>query len=74
MDSRRNKNLLQVCSTLNDPLTAKREITSLLQAMDELDLKAATIVSLQEEKEIEKDSKQIRIVPAWKFLIMDNKY
>ncbi len=42
--------------------------------MDELDLKAATIVSLQEEKEIEKDSKQIRIVPAWKFLIMDNKY
>ena len=74
MDSRRNKNLLQVCSTLNDPLTAKREITSLLQAMDELDLKAATIVSLQEEKEIEKDDKQIRIMPAWKFLIMDNKY
>jgi predicted AAA+ superfamily ATPase len=62
---------VQVCSTLNDPLTAKREITSLLQAMDELDLKAATIVTLQEEKEFEKDNKQIRIVPAWKFFIMD---
>jgi hypothetical protein len=62
---------VQVCSNLNDPITAKREITSLLQAMDELDLKAATIVSLLEEDEIEKDNKKIRIVPAWKFLIID---
>jgi predicted AAA+ superfamily ATPase len=72
-DVRGSKNLLQVCITLDDPLTAKREITSLLQAMDELDLQESTIVSLQEEKEIEKDNKKIRIVPAWKFLIKDHK-
>jgi len=58
-----------VCLSLADPLTKKRELTSLIQAMDELSLTEAAIVTLDEDQQIEKDGKKIRIIPAWKYLI-----
>ena len=38
--------------------------------MDELNMKESTIITLEEEKEIEKNKRKIKIVPAWKYLIM----
>ena len=40
--------------------------------MDELSLTEATIVTLDEDEQIKKDGKNIRIIPAWKYLIMNN--
>jgi hypothetical protein len=69
LDGQKEKHLVQVCLSLADPLTKKREMTSLIQAMDELSLTEATIVTLDEDQQIEKDGKNIRIIPAYKYLI-----
>lgn len=70
-DDQGNKHLVQACFSLRDPLTKKREVSALLQAMDELDLKAAVIVTLEEEDAIEKDDRKINIIPIWKYLVQD---
>jgi len=69
LDGQKEKHLVQVCLSLADPLTKKREMTSLIQAMDELSLTEATMVTLDEDQQIEKDGKNIRIIPAYKYLI-----
>ena len=69
LDSKKKQHLVQVCLTLADPMTEKREMTSLIQAMDELSLTEATMVTLDEDRQIEKDGKNIRIIPAWKYLV-----
>ena len=69
LDSQKKNHLVQVCFSLVDPLTKKREMTSLTQAMDELRLTEATIVTLDEDQQIEKDGKKIRIIPVYKYLI-----
>jgi predicted AAA+ superfamily ATPase len=72
LDGQKKKHLVQVCLSLADTLTKKREMISLDRAMDELRLTEATIVTLDEDQEIEKEGKKIRVIPAWKFLIMNN--
>ncbi len=72
LDNQKKKHLVQVCLSLADPLTKKREITSLTQAMDELRLTEGTIVTLDEDQQIGKGGKKIRIIPAWKYLILNN--
>jgi predicted AAA+ superfamily ATPase len=71
LDDQRNKHLVQVCVSLNEPPTRKREISSLLQAMDELNLNESIIVSLEDDDLIEIEEKKIRVIPAWKYLIND---
>lgn len=72
LDSQKKIHLVQVCLSLADTLTRKREMTALVRAMDELHLTDATIITLDEDQQIEKDGKLIRIIPAWKYLIMNN--
>lgn len=62
-------NLVQVSFSLNDPLTLKRETTALTQAMDELAIQEATIVTMDEEDSIEQYGRKIKVVPAWKYLL-----
>lgn len=61
--------LVQVCESLTDPRTAKRETAALSEAMDELGLDAGTIVTRNEDGRIDTGHGIITIVPAWKFLI-----
>ncbi len=61
--------LVQVCESLADPKTQKREINAINQAMAELNLKSATIVTREEEKELKVESGIIKILPAWRFLL-----
>ena len=49
----RSRLLVQVCETMADPQTRKREITALTEAMVELQLSAGTIVTRGEEERIE---------------------
>ena len=69
LGNQNTKNLVQVTFTLNDPLTLKRETTSLFQAMDELSMQEATIVTMDDEDTIEEYGKKINVVPTWKYLL-----
>ena len=69
LDAQKKKLLVQVCPSLADPLTRKREITPLTRAMEDLGLTEGTIVTLDEDQQLENDGKKIRIIPAWKYLI-----
>jgi len=61
--------LFQVCYSVSNFETRKREVVSLLAAMKELKIKNATIITYDEEGTIEEDNKLISIVPVWKFLL-----
>jgi predicted AAA+ superfamily ATPase len=61
--------LVQVCETLADPRTRKREVEALIEALEELDLPAGTLVTRQEEELIEQRGKTVRVLPAWRFAL-----
>lgn len=60
--------LIQVCQSMADPQTRKREVTALAEAMAELKLDQGTIVTRNEEEQIEVDSGMIAVVAAWRFV------
>lgn len=61
--------LVQVCESMVDQQTRKREITALAEAMTELKLSQGIIVTRNEEEQIQIDSGKIDVVPAWRFLL-----
>ena len=65
------RRLVQVCESLVDPRTRKRELLALRDAMAELSLDTAEIVvkSGTSSEEIEVETGTIRVVPAWRFLL-----
>jgi predicted AAA+ superfamily ATPase len=60
--------LIQVCQSMADPQTRKREVTALAEAMAELKLAQGTIVTRNEEEQIAVDSGMIAVVAAWRFV------
>ncbi len=61
--------LVQVCQSMADQQTRKREIAALAEAMTELKLSQGIIVTRNEEEQIQVDSGKIDVVPAWRFLL-----
>lgn len=61
--------LVQVCESMADQQTRKRETTALAEAMTELKLPQGIIVTRNEEEQIQVDSGKIDVVPAWRFLL-----
>ena len=61
--------LVQVCESLVDPRTRKREVAALVEAMTELSLSSGTIVTRNEEEQIAVDGGTIDVVPAWRYLL-----
>jgi len=61
--------LVQVCESMADPQTRKRETVALAEAIGEQNLRQGTIVTRQEEGQIAVDSGVIDVVPAWRFLL-----
>jgi hypothetical protein len=66
----REKNLAQVCWTMKDGKTRQREISSLLIAMEEQQVEAATIITHDESEIVQEGNKKIEILPAWRFLLL----
>ena len=60
--------LIQVSYSINDPETYARETNSLLEASEKLNCNNLTIVTFNEERNIERNGKNIRVLPAWKWL------
>jgi len=65
----RARMLVQVCESLADPKTRKRETTALVEAMEDLSLKHGTIVTRGEEGRVNAGGGVIEVVPAWRFLL-----
>jgi len=61
--------LVQVCESMADQQTRKREITALAEAMTELKLSKGIIVTRNEEEQIQVDAGIIDVLPAWRFLL-----
>ena len=65
----RPRMMVQVCESLAEPQTRKRETAALGEAMAELGLKTGTIVTRNGEERIKAGSGTIEVVPAWRFLL-----
>jgi len=65
----RPRMLVQVCESLAEPQTRKRETAALSEAMAELGLKAGTIVTRNEDERIKAGGGTIEVVPVWRFLL-----
>ena len=61
--------LVQVCESMADRQTRKRETIALAEAMTELKLHQSIIVTRNEEEQIQVESGKIDVVPAWRFLL-----
>ncbi|OGK09179.1 MAG: AAA family ATPase [Candidatus Riflebacteria bacterium GWC2_50_8] len=64
-----SRGLIQVCESMADQHTRKRETVALAEAMTELKLPQGIIVTRNEEEQIPVDSGKIDVVPAWRFLL-----
>jgi uncharacterized protein len=64
-----NRLLVQVCESLADPQTRKREVAALSEAMAELGLESGMIVTRNGDERIEVNNGIIEVVPMWRFLI-----
>lgn len=64
-----SKMLVQVCESLVEPQTRKREIAALNEAMAELGIKTGTIVTRNEDEQIVLENKKIEVIPVWRFLL-----
>lgn len=65
----RSRMLVQVCESLTEPQTRKRETAALSEAMAELNIKTGTIVTKHENERIDTDGGAIEVVPIWRFLL-----
>jgi len=68
-DRQARPTLVQVCETLTDPRTRKRELAALREAMRELDVSTATLVTRTEAETIDTEEGVIDVMPAWRFLL-----
>lgn len=66
---RKHRQLVQVCETLVDEKTRKREIAALVEAMEECGISESIIVTRSESETLKVASGTIHIVPAWLFLL-----
>ncbi len=67
-DKSGRKMLFQVCESMTDPKTKKREISAMTEAMEELKLNSGTIVTLNKDETIPVGTGKIRVIPAWRFV------
>ncbi len=64
--------LIQVCVDLTNLKTFEREVRALSEAMEELKVSKSTIVSLNDERSVERNGNRIDIVPAWRWLLAND--
>jgi predicted AAA+ superfamily ATPase len=61
--------LIQVCWSLKDPDTRKREVGGLVEAAKATGCKFLKIVSYDSEENLKEDGFKIAVLPAWKFML-----
>lgn len=69
IDEMHQRALYQVTQSLSNPSTKKREVDALREALDSLQLDSATILTEDEEGQLDVDGKKIEIIPIWRFML-----
>jgi predicted AAA+ superfamily ATPase len=64
---------VQVCYSLLDAETRKRELNALLKMSGRIDVKKMVIITKDEEDTISEQGIDIEVIPAWKWLCLQNK-
>jgi hypothetical protein len=64
--------LIQVSVSLMNPDTKKRETVAIIEAMDELSLDTATIITIENDEKIDSDTGSIYCISLWKWLLGKN--
>ncbi|MBN1945154.1 MAG: ATP-binding protein [Bradymonadales bacterium] len=67
--SERRPFLLQVCLDLRSPDTRARELSALVEAMEETGLEEGTVVTLDQDEVLSMSAGTIHIVPAWRWML-----
>ena len=62
---------IQVAVTIADPGTRERELRALEAAMVEREVSRATLVTLDDEQQIETPSGPVQVLPVWRWLLRD---
>lgn len=62
--------LIQVCYDLRNSDVEQREIKALTEAGEELRVSNLTVLTWDDEREVEKDGKTIKFKPLWKWLLL----
>jgi uncharacterized protein len=60
---------VQVSVSLEDQKTRQREMRGLKEAMELYNLRIGFIITEDEEETIKEDGREIKVIPAWKFLL-----
>ncbi|WP_135603960.1 ATP-binding protein [Methanococcoides sp. NM1] len=60
---------IQVSLELTDPVTRKREINGLMEAMKQYKLNKGLILTLEEEEDLTVEGLSIKVKPVWKWLL-----
>ena len=60
---------IQVCRTLQDESTKKRELDGLLEALEAYGLHEGTILTEDEEFELVAEGSRITVQPVWKWIL-----
>ncbi len=60
---------IQVCYSLSDIETRRREVNALLKTVKQLDVDQMMIITKDEDDLIESDGWSIQVVPVWKWLV-----
>ena len=63
------KSLIQVCWTLDNEETKKREVYAIKEAAKKFDVQDLAIITDNQEDEISYDKLKIKVIPAWKWLL-----
>ena len=59
----------QVCESLQEKITKEREINALMEAMEELNINSAGIITAYESDNIQNENRRIEIVPFWRWAL-----
>lgn len=62
---------IQVCYSLEEPKTKKREIDGLIEALNTFSLSEGKILTFEEFESVEENNKRIQILPVWYWLLTD---
>lgn len=67
--SDRTYQLIQVCESIANPETKKREILALSDAMTELNLESSMMITRNDEERLDINGKVIEVIAIWRFLL-----
>ena len=59
---------VQVCYSLQDTETRKREVGALLKMSKQIDIRRMIVITKDEEETISEQSISIEVIPVWKWL------